>query len=101
MLDVSQIQYLTADVYCTTHVLFCRHLQVNHKSWLSDPLEQLDAEAVEKEVQASYKVLYKMNKVRGMHSCVLQEISTSQTFQLLEAFTGYRLARRCPKPCTS
>lgn len=39
------------------------NVQVNHKSWVSDPLEQLDAEAVDKEVQASYKVLYKMNKV--------------------------------------
>jgi hypothetical protein len=52
-------------------VLVCHPVQVNHKSWLSDPLEQLDAEAVEKEVQASYKVLYKMNKVRGVHSRVL------------------------------
>lgn len=60
-------------------VLVCDHLQVNHKSWLSDPLEQLDAEAVEKEVQASYKVLYKMNKVRGLplrdrQHCILQKV---------------------------
>lgn len=32
-------------------------------SWVSGPLEQVDAEAVEKEVQAAYKVLYKMGKV--------------------------------------
>lgn len=37
-------------------------MQTNHSSWLSDPLEHLDAEAVEKEVQGAYKVLYKMTK---------------------------------------
>lgn len=42
-------------------------MQANHKAWLSDPLEQLDAEAVEKEVQGAYKVLYKMTKA----SCLL------------------------------
>jgi hypothetical protein len=45
------------------HVCCCVPVQAHHTSWVSDPLEQVDAEAVEKEVQAAYKVLYKMNKV--------------------------------------
>jgi hypothetical protein len=50
----------THGVLCPA-VLMC--VQANHKAWVSDPLEQVDAEAVEKEVQAAYKVLYTMNKV--------------------------------------
>jgi hypothetical protein len=39
-------------------------MQANQKSWMSDPLENLDGEAVEKDVAQAYKVLYKMGKVR-------------------------------------
>lgn len=45
------------------HVCCCVPVQAHHTSWLSDPLEQVDGEAVEKEVQTAYKVLYKMSKV--------------------------------------
>jgi hypothetical protein len=31
---------------------------------MSDPLESIDGEAVEKDVALAYKVLYKMGKVR-------------------------------------
>jgi hypothetical protein len=39
-------------------------MQANQKAWMSDPLENLDGEAVEKDVAQAYKVLYKMGKVR-------------------------------------
>jgi hypothetical protein len=48
-------------------------VQANYKAWVSDPLEQVDAEAVEKEVQAAYKVLYRMSKV----GCLAAECSTT------------------------
>jgi hypothetical protein len=41
-----------------------RSLQANQKAWMSDPLESIDGEAVEKDVALAYKVLYKMGKVR-------------------------------------
>lgn len=44
----------------TDHTLLA---QAHHKCWVSDPLQQLDAEAVDQEVQAAYKVLYKVHKV--------------------------------------
>jgi hypothetical protein len=39
---------------------------------MSDPLENLDGEAVEKDVAQAYKVLYKMGKVRQLRRrCIL------------------------------
>jgi hypothetical protein len=43
-------------------------MQANQKAWMSDPLENLDGEAVEKDVAQAYKVLYKMGKVRRQGS---------------------------------
>lgn len=48
---------------CMFNVCCCVPVQAHHTSWVSDPLEQVDAEAVEKEVQAAHKVLYRMSKV--------------------------------------
>lgn len=38
---------------------------------MSDPVESIDGEAVEKDVALAYKVLYKMGKVRSKGSCRL------------------------------
>ncbi|KAF8071068.1 Dnah1 [Scenedesmus sp. PABB004] len=40
-----------------------RRDQANHASWMSGPLEALDGEAVERDVGAAFKTLFKMGKV--------------------------------------
>jgi hypothetical protein len=69
----------------------CDALQANQKSWMSDPLDSIDGEAVEKDMATAYKVLYKMGKVsrRASSKSACSSHAAQQACSLRMAYRCY------------
>ncbi|WIA31960.1 hypothetical protein OEZ86_002815 [Tetradesmus obliquus] len=73
--------------------------KANQKAWMSDPLESIDGEAVEKDVALAYKVLYKMGKVftnRGLEQMAANADSLRQQVEEFKALVPLVQALRNP-----